>query len=123
LLILLAVALMFVSFPHALEDFHYGDLARFGITLPIGIVALSTSYAALVIGMLLVARGSSRGALLLALVGVVWCLGALIVHGHDLLYAGPNYRHGLISRMLELSIIVLGALLAVLGVRHRALAH
>jgi hypothetical protein len=73
--------------------------------------------------MLLVARGSSRGALLLALVGVVWCLGALIVHGHDLLYAGPNYRHGLISRMLELSIIVLGALLAVLGVRHRALAH
>lgn len=108
--------LVVVSFPHALEDFHYRDLARFGIDLPVGIAVLATAYAMQLVGVVLVLRGSRDGSLLLAAMGIVWCFGAIIVHGHDMLFAGEQYRHGLISRALELVIIALGVTVAVLGI-------
>ncbi len=116
ILIGIAVVLIIVSLPHALEDFHYGDLLRFGISLPVGVVGLVMSYAAELVGIALVVRGSLRGALLLALLGAIWCAGAIIIHGRDLLYAGPEYRHGFISKLFEVLVIVLGASLAAIGV-------
>lgn len=117
LLIALSLALMLVTFPHALEDFSYRDLARFGVSLQLSISLLAITYALLLLGVALVARGSSRGALLLAAIGAIWCIGATTVHGHDMLFGGPHYRHGAISQVLEALIIALGALLALLGVR------
>ncbi len=107
---------MVVSFPHALEDFHYRDLARFGIDLPLGIAVLATAYAIQLVGIVLVLRGGRGGAMLLAAMGIVWCFGAIVVHGHDMLFAGEQYRHGLISRALELLIIALGVTVAALGI-------
>jgi hypothetical protein len=49
--------------------------------------------------------------------GVIWCVGAIVVHGHDMIFAGPQYRHGLISRLLELLVIALGAASATIGAR------
>jgi len=111
-LIALTVALMIVTVPHVLEDFHYGDLQRIGIPLPASAVLLLIAYALQTAGIVLIARGRRAGAWLLALMGAVWCVGAVVIHGHDLLFAGPEYRHGLISKALEALIIALGASVA-----------
>ena len=106
---------MIVTFPHALEDFHYGDLARLGIPLSAEIGLLIAAYAAQLLGISLTARVTRAGPLILGVMGAIWCTGAVVVHGHDLLFAGADYRHGLISKLLELLIIVLGALIAIVA--------
>lgn len=106
---------MLVSLPHALEDFHYGDLLRLGMALPAAVAILATAYVLQLTGIALVARGHRSGPVLLGVMGAVWCAGALAIHGHDLLFAGPDYRHGFISKALEVLIIVLGAVCALLG--------
>jgi hypothetical protein len=106
---------MLVSLPHALEDFHYGDLLRVGIALPAGVAILVVAYGLQLAGIALTARGLPAGPAVLGGMGAVWCIGALAIHGHDLLFAGPDYRHGLISKLLEVLVIVLGAFCAYLG--------
>lgn len=116
---------MLVTLPHALEDFHYGDLLRLGIALPAGTAILATAYALQLAGIVMTARGSRSGPALLGVMGAVWCVGAIAIHGHDLLFAGPDYRHGFVSKALEVIIIVLGAGCAVIGalsLRRRRLA-
>jgi hypothetical protein len=114
-MIVLAAMFVIVVVPHAREDFYYGDLQRFGIGLNLALIAFAASMAAVLTGMVLVWRGSTAGATALAIVGAIWAIGAIVVHGHDVLFAGPGYRHGLISRLLEAAIVVLGVLLAFLG--------
>ena len=108
---------MGVSFPHALEDFHYGNLVRLGIDQPVAVSLLCSAYALQIAGMVLVLRARRSGAVLLAVTGGAWCIGAAIIHGHDMLFAGAAYRHGMISRLLETCIIVFGALAVVIGGR------
>jgi hypothetical protein len=116
-LIVVACLLILVSFPHALEDFHYGDLARFGVSLPFGIIILVALYSLQLEAIISILMGNPRAALLLAATGAIWCVGAIVIHGHDVIFAGPGYRHGLSSRLLELCIIILGALVAIVGIR------
>ncbi len=116
-LVVVAVALAFVAFPHALEDFRYGDLDRFGISLAASEWLLAGAYVLQLIGIALVLRGNDRAAIVLAFTGALWCIGAIVVHGHDMLFAGPDYRHGFISKLLEGLIIGLGGLSAALGWR------
>jgi hypothetical protein len=106
-----------VSFPHALEDFHYRDLARFGVSNPFGIVILAALYSLQLGAIVSILMGSARAALLLAATGAIWCVGAILIHGHDIIFAGPGYRHGVTSRLLEVCIIILGAFVAVAGIR------
>lgn len=106
---------MLVVLPHALEDFHYGDLMRLGIALPAGVVILIAAYALQLTGIALTVRGRRSGSALLGVMGAVWCIGAFTIHGHDLLFAGADYRHGFVSKALEALIIVLGAACALLG--------
>ena len=61
--------------------------------------------------------GSRIGFALLGFTGTILCVGAIVIHGHDLLFAGAEYRHGLISKILEGLIIVLGAAAAWLSLR------
>ncbi len=100
---------MIVSMPHVLEDFHYGDLLGFGAPQALAVVLLLAAYALQIAGIALVMRGHQAGPVLLGITGAVWCIGAVFVHGHDLLLAGPEYRHGPISKILEIAIIILGA--------------
>ena len=106
---------MLVSLPHALEDFQYGDLARLGVNLPLGIAILVIMYSLQLGALRLILAGSSRAALLLAVTGAIWFIGAALIHGHDIIFAGSTYRHGTISKLLEVLIIVLGASVAVTG--------
>jgi hypothetical protein len=107
---------MLVSLPHALEDFQYGGLARLGVNLALGIAILVVMYSLQLSALTFVVSGSSRAALLLAITGAIWCIGATLIHGHDIIFAGPSYRHGTFSKLLEVMIIVLGALVAFVGV-------
>jgi hypothetical protein len=116
-LIALTVALMIVTVPHVLEDFHYGDLLRFGIAPSLAVTILLVAYVVQGAGITLTARAHQAGPWLLAVAGAVWSIGAACVHGHDLLFAGPEYRHGLISKLLEVLIIALGAVIAWQGSR------
>jgi hypothetical protein len=100
---------MIVSVPHVLEDFHYGDLLGFGAPQALAVVLLLAAYALQIVGIALTMRGLRAGPILLGITGAVWCIGALFVHGSDLLLAGPEYRHGPISKVLEIAIIILGA--------------
>lgn len=121
-LIVITCLLIAVSFPHALEDFYYGDLTRLGIAVPGGYAILAIAYAIQFLGIALTLRGHAWGPPILGVMGAVWCLGVVFVHGHDLLFAGPAYRHGLRSRGLESMIIVCGMLCAALAVRLRIAA-
>lgn len=114
-LVATTVLLVVVTLPHVLEDFQYGDLLRLGVHQPQGVGILLFAYSLQLVGILLTLGGKRSGALVLAAMGAIWCLGAIVVHGHDVLFGGASYRHGVISRILELLIIVLGGLCAVLG--------
>jgi hypothetical protein len=116
-LLLIALALAFVAaiVPHALEDFYYGALVHLGVSTSVGVAILIVSVALIIAGAALVFSGRPSGGWLLAVVGAIWSLGAIVIHGHDLLFAGPHYRHGLVSRLLELLIILFGTALAVFG--------
>jgi hypothetical protein len=116
-LLLLALAIAFVAaiVPHALEDFYYGALVHLGVSTSVGVAILAFSVALTSTGAALVFSRRPLGGWLLAVVGAIWSLGAILIHGHDLLFAGPHYRHGLVSRLLELLIILFGAALAGFG--------
>jgi len=100
---------MIVSVPHVLEDFHYGDLLGIGIPAAAATAIVLAAWAVQIAGIVLVARGERLGAWLLGIAGLVWSIGALLVHGHDIVFANESYRNGLISKVLEELIIALGA--------------
>jgi len=110
--IVLALLLAAVTIPHAVEDFRFGEFARFGVSTSAAAIALVVVYAAQLVGMILAMRGRSAGFWLMAAAGLVWCVGAIAVHGSEILAAGP-YRNGLQSKALIAAIIVLGAAVAV----------
>jgi hypothetical protein len=114
-LVLTALAFASVVLPHALEDFAYGQLEDLGIAQPWGVAILAGSLTLVACGIVLVIRGIRLGAWILGVVGGIWCVGAIVIHGHDLLFAGSAYRHGLVSRALEGLIIVLGGAVVVLA--------
>lgn len=116
-LILLSVLLFIVTLPHVAEDFSYGNLLGLNVAPSLALAALACAYALQSYGTLLAFQADNRGALLLAFAGATWSVGAIAVHGHDILFAGSGYRHGTISRAAELAIVILGGTLAVVGLR------
>ena len=116
----MTVALMIVSVPHVLEDFHYGDLLGMNAPVAFAVAVVLIAYALQILGIVLIARGTLAGAWLLGAEGAIWCIGALLVHGHDIIFAGGDYRSGLISKVLEVLIICLGAAAAWLAIQYGA---
>jgi hypothetical protein len=115
LLIVLSLAFVAVIVPHALEDFFYGEFTRLGVSQVLPRVILPATTVLTIYGALLVFFNRTPGGLLLSIIGLIWFLGDILIHGHDFLFAGPEYRHGFISRLLEALILVFGASLTVGG--------
>jgi hypothetical protein len=115
LLVALACLLIVVVMPHVREDFAYGDLLA--VNAPPALAAAGLLIAAVLhaSGLWGAVRRRPWGALVLAASGALWSLGVIVFHGHDLLFAGPHYRAGFISRFWEVGIIVIGAGLVVTG--------
>ncbi|HET9342174.1 MAG TPA: hypothetical protein VFO25_04605 [Candidatus Eremiobacteraceae bacterium] len=110
--IALTLLLVAATIPHTAEDFRYGEFARFGVPTSVAAGALIIVYALQLSGIVFAWRGMSVGFWLLAAGGLVWCIGAIAVHGSEL-FASEPYRNGLESKALIIAIIVLGAAVAV----------
>ena len=107
--IALTIALVLVTVPHTAEDFHYHEFqGRFGIDPRWAVAALVLAYATQAAGIALAAARRRVGTLILAGTGAIWALGALVIHGPEIIASGP-YRHGYLSKGLEVAIIGLGA--------------
>ena len=110
----LTLALVLATIPHAIEDFRFGEFARFGISNVFAANALTTVYVVQISGMVLAWRGSSGGYWLMAVGGLVWCVGASVVHASELVASVP-YRNGVESKALIVVIIVLGAAVSIVS--------
>jgi hypothetical protein len=107
----IAIVLVVVSLPHAIEDFAYGEPARLGVAPAFALSALLASYAVQLIGARLVLRGSPWGGRLVAATGFVWFVGALFIHGPEIRAHGLQWRFGLTS-VGELLLVVIASALA-----------
>ena len=98
-----------LTIPHVVEDLQYHEFDRFGIS-PLGaLIAAAVADALGGCGIFYAARRAPIGFVLIAFTGFLWGLGALYVHGPELLAHGP-YRHGVISKLLEIAIVITGML-------------
>ncbi len=105
-----ALAALMVPFTvtHAFEDFAYGIPARLGVQpLPAAFV-LSLVYTVHLLAAVGTARGFRPAMVIAAVLGFGWSAAAALDHGREILFADP-YRAGLISKALEVGIIVVGA--------------
>lgn len=110
-LIVLSVLSLFVTVPHAAEDFAYHEPAAVGLSPLGGGLVLAAALALQAWGLVLAARGRPAGAWLHLLVAFAWIAGDLAAHGGELLATGP-YRAGPVSRGLEWAILVVMGSLA-----------
>jgi hypothetical protein len=116
--VVLTLLLVAATVPHAAEDFHYGEFARFGLSTPAAEIALAIVYVVQIAGVILSVRGRSIGFWLMAATGALWCVGASIVHGSEL-FASGEYRAGIESKALIVAIIVLGAAVAIVSFKQK----
>ena len=102
--------LVAVSVPHVTEDFQYGQFSRPAIAE----TALAMVYLSQLGGVTMVIRSLPAGLTVLGLAALVWFVGAAAIHGPQITAAGP-YRHGLISKGLEIVLMLTSAATAVVG--------
>ena len=113
-IVILSVILVAICAPHAAEDFQFGAFARLGISPSLPAAALGVMFATQLAGAYLVGRRSPVGFALLIAVGAIWSVGALILHGPEIIASGA-YRNGVISKALEVGIILVGAAMVIAG--------
>jgi hypothetical protein len=107
----IAIVLVVVSLPHAIEDFAFGEPARVGVAPIIALCALLVAYAVQGLGAWLALRENPWGGRFIAATGFVWFVGALVIHGPEIRAQGWQWRFGLTS-IGELMLIVIASALA-----------
>ena len=108
--LLLSVASVPVTLTHAVEDFSHGIPARFGLALLPAALLLSLGYATQVGAAALSARDDARGHALNLLIALVWLVAAVADHlGEVLPVPTTEYRAGVISKALEVGIVLIAA--------------
>jgi hypothetical protein len=99
------------TFTHSVEDFQYNIAARFGLPVLLAAFLLALAYAGQVYGTALAARDRWQGYFINLILAVIWFVGAVGDHLGEILFANP-YRSGLVSKGLEVGIIVMAAVWA-----------
>jgi hypothetical protein len=107
----IAIVLVLVSVPHAIEDFAFGEPARVGVAPGIALCALLVSISVQLTGAWLALRENPWGGRFIAATGFVWFLGALLVHGPEISADGLHWRFGPTS-VGELLLVVIASALA-----------
>ncbi|MFQ5846219.1 MAG: hypothetical protein ACE5IQ_00940 [Candidatus Methylomirabilales bacterium] len=111
-LIGLSVLSFLFTVPHAAEDFLHGEAARLGLNNTAMAVGLAVAYAGQALGLALSARQNRVGHLAHLALGLVWCIGAVVIHLPEVLAPGP-YREGPASQIFLFGVIIsTGALAA-----------
>ena len=102
---------------HAIEDFAYNvPQERFGLPLLPAALLVAVAYAVQVLAAALSARDDRRGHFLNAALGFAWLLAAALDHLGEVLFAWP-YREGIISKALEVGIMLSAAVWSALSLR------
>jgi hypothetical protein len=112
--IVLSFLLLWVSIAHSLEDFVYGIPARFGLSVVTAALVLGAAYVVQVTGILLAAKHARSGYMLTFATGAVWAIAAAADHLKEVLTVWP-YREGVLSKVLEIGIMLVGAALAAIS--------
>lgn len=102
--------LLVVSIPHAMEDFTFGEPARVGVPASVALTALLAAYIAQLFGAWLALRGDAWGGRIVAVMGIVWVVGAILIHGPEIRALGVSWRFGIPSIGGVALIVVAGAL-------------
>lgn len=113
--LILSLALFFFTVPHNVEDFAYGEPARFGLPPLVVVLGLSAVFAAQGLALFWTGGQSRRGLILHAVLGFSWAIAAVAAHVGELLQAG-TYRTGLPSVVFLLGIVLVGAGLGVASI-------
>ena len=106
----ISIVLLVVSIPHAIEDFTFGEPTRVGVPASVALTALLAAYIAQLFGSWLALRGSAWGGRIVALMGAVWVVGAIAIHGPEIRALGVSWRFGIPSIGGVALIVVAGAL-------------
>ncbi len=109
-----SLLLLWVSIAHSLEDFVYGIPARFGLSVATAALLLGAGYVVQVTGILLATKGQRSGYVLTLVTGAVWAIAAALDHLGEVLTIWP-YREGVISKALEVGIMLTGVALALVS--------
>ncbi|GAC1401910.1 MAG: hypothetical protein NVS4B12_13140 [Ktedonobacteraceae bacterium] len=108
----LSLLLLWVSIAHSLEDFVYGIPARFGLSVVTAALVLGAGYVVQATGILLASKNQRSGYMLTLTTGAGWTIAAAADHLKEILTVWP-YREGVISKVLEVGIMLVGAALAI----------
>jgi hypothetical protein len=106
----IAVVLLVVSLPHVLEDFAVGEPQRVGVSEVVAISVLLAAYAMQLLGAWLALNGGPWGGRLIAAVGAIWVIGAVVIHGPGILAQGVQWRSGSTSIGEVVLVLVASAL-------------
>jgi hypothetical protein len=113
----IALALVVVSLPHVLEDFGVGEPERIGVSFGVALSVLLVAYALQLVGAWLALRDSPWGGRIIAPVGLIWVIGAVVIHGPGIVAEGVNWRSGPTSFVEVLLVVLVGALAMWFGFR------
>ncbi len=110
-MLVLSVLSVPFTLTHVVEDFSEGiPAARFGLALLPAAFVLSLGYTAQLAAAALSAHGDVRGDALNLLLALVWLVAAAADHLGEILFVPTGaYRAGLVSKVLEVGIIVISA--------------
>jgi hypothetical protein len=101
----ISVLTFLFTVPHAAEDFLHGEPARLGLSNSSMAFVLAVAYAVQALAIALSACQRPAGHWLHLAIGLVWCLGAAVIHLPEVLAPGP-YREGLVSDAVLFALMV-----------------
>lgn len=101
----LSILTFLFTVPHTAEDFLHGEPARLGLSNSSMAFVLAVAYAVQALAVALSARQKPAGHRLHLCVGLVWCLGAAVIHLPEVLAPGP-YREGLASHAVLFGVML-----------------
>jgi hypothetical protein len=107
-IVVLSILLAIVGTIHAAEDFQYREFAWLRGLQWLPAAGLGIVFGLQVFGAYAAGGGKRIGLVVLRLAGLTWCVGAIVVHGREIISHG-EYRHGLISKALEVAVIAVSA--------------
>ncbi len=118
-MLMLSVLSVPFTLTHAIEDFSEGiPAARFGLALLPAAFVLSLGYTSQVAAAVLSAHGDVRGDALNLLLAFVWLVAAAADHLGEILFVPTGaYRAELVSKALEVGIMLTAALWLLASVR------
>jgi drug/metabolite transporter (DMT)-like permease len=99
-----------------IEDFSVAEPARAGVPAFVALAVLLAAYVAQLFGASLAVRGIAWGGRIIAVVGAIWVVGAVLIHGPEIRVDGLHWRSGALSIAGVVLVIAAGVLATWYGV-------